>query len=62
MVHLITVESLKNEIEFLKDLQQGFIDESNRRAVIRTQRTINFKKEQMMELIESGEEAIEILI
>lgn len=59
---LITVESLRNEIEFLEDLKQGFINESNRAAAIGTQRTINFKKEQMMELMLSGETAIEILV
>ena len=62
MTITITVESLRKEIEFLEDLKQGFIDESNRRSAIGTQKTINFKKEQMMDLMLSGETAIEILV
>lgn len=62
MMIRITVESLREEIEFLEDSKQGFIDESNRSAARGTQRTINFKKDQLMELSLSGETAIEILV
>lgn len=58
----ITVESLREEIAFLEDLKQGFINSSERHHVRGTQRTIDFKKEQMMDLMLSGETAIEILV
>ena len=58
----ITVESLREEIAFLEDLKQGFIASSERHHVIGTQRTIDFKKEQMMDLMLSGKTAIEILV
>ena len=62
MTITITVESLRKEIEFMEDVKQGYIAESNVRATIATQRTIDFKKEQMMDLMLSGETAMEILV
>lgn len=57
----ITVESLREEIAFLEDLKQGYIASSERDCARGTQRTIDFKKEQMMDLMISGE-VIEILV
>ena len=44
MTITITVESLREEIAFLEDLKQGFINSSERHHVRGTQRTIDFKK------------------
>ena len=62
MIIVMTVESLRDEIDALVELKQGFDNESNRKASERTQRMIRFKNEQLMELFRTDEKRIEIRV
>ena len=58
----MTVESLRDEIDALVELKEGFVNEGNRQSAKRTQRMIYFKQEQVMELLRSGKKRIEIRV
>lgn len=62
MVIIMTVESLRDEIDALVELKEGFVNESNRQSAERTQRMIYFKQEQIMEILRSGKKRIEIRV
>lgn len=68
MLIVMTVESLRDEIDALTDtlveLKAGFDNENEikRQSIKRTQRMIRFKNEQLMEMLRAGKKRIEIRV
>ena len=62
MLIVMTVESLRDEIDALVELKEGFVNEGNKQSAERTQRMIYFKQEQIMEILRAGKKRIEIRV
>lgn len=62
MLIVMTIESLRDEIDTLVELKQGFVAEGNKQSAERTQRMIYFKQEQIMQLLRSNGERLEIRV